>query len=152
MENTDINEKAKKKKRKDIIFIALIIIVALAAYIIIDVVVKKEGSKVVVKVDGKVVDTMRLNKDQSIIVKGYDGGTNTVVIENNMVYMTEADCPDKICVNTGKISRVGETIVCLPHRVVVEITGSANDNADGSADKNNNQNASDNEPLDSVVR
>ena len=37
--------------------------------------------------------------------------------------MTEADCPDKICVNTGKISKIGETIVCLPHRVVVEIQG-----------------------------
>jgi hypothetical protein len=37
--------------------------------------------------------------------------------------MKDADCPDKLCEKTGKISKNGETIVCLPHRVVVEIQG-----------------------------
>ena len=46
--------------------------------------------------------------------------------------MTDADCPDKICVNHATISDVGESIVCLPHRVVVEIVSSdgETDNAD----------------------
>ena len=41
--------------------------------------------------------------------------------------MEDADCPDKVCVKTGKIKKPGQTIVCLPHRTVIEITG---DNAD----------------------
>ena len=41
--------------------------------------------------------------------------------------MEDADCPDKVCVKTGKIKSPGQTVVCLPHRVVIEITG---DNAD----------------------
>ena len=43
--------------------------------------------------------------------------------------MTDADCPDKLCVKTGRISKTGETIVCLPHRVVVEIIGAAADDS-----------------------
>ncbi|MFR4337598.1 MAG: NusG domain II-containing protein [Lachnospira pectinoschiza] len=43
--------------------------------------------------------------------------------------MTDADCPDKLCVKTGMISKTGETIVCLPHRVVVEIIGAAADDS-----------------------
>ena len=57
------------------------------------------------------------------------GGVNKVVINDGKVSMTEADCPDELCVKTGKISRVGETIVCLPHRVVVEIKGSQDDDS-----------------------
>ena len=48
-------------------------------------------------------------------------GTNVVVIEEGFVYVREADCPDKICVHHVRISRTSETIVCLPHRLVVEI-------------------------------
>ena len=62
-------------------------------------------------------------KNASVTVEGYQGGSNTVVIENGTVYMKDADCPDKLCEKTGKISKNGETIVCLPHRVVVEIQG-----------------------------
>ena len=93
------------------------------AFFVVDKFIKKDGNKVVIKVDGEIVKIVNLTDTNNIIVNGYDGGTNTVVIENGTVYMTEADCPDKICVNTGKISKIGETIVCLPHRVVVEIQG-----------------------------
>ena len=45
------------------------------------------------------------------------------VIKNGMAYMKHADCPDKLCVNTGKICRTSEKIVCLPNRVMVEVIG-----------------------------
>ena len=112
-----------KKKKRDIIFIGVLLVVALIAFFVVDKFIKKDGNKVVIKVDGEIVKIVNLTDTKNIIVNGYDGGTNTVVIENGTVYMTEADCPDKICVNTGKISKIGETIVCLPHRVVVEIQG-----------------------------
>ncbi len=130
-----------KKKKKDIIFIGVLLAVALIAFFVVDRFIKKDGDKVVIKVDGEVVKIINISNSQSIIVNGYEGGTNTVVIENGTVYMTEADCPDKICVNTGKISRTGETIVCLPHRVVVEIESSGITNEGDS-----------NDSIDSVVK
>ena len=106
------------------------VIIAAAAFLIINFAVKKDGSYAVIKVDGKVIKTLDLNSGETTIeVNGYQGGVNKVVINDGKVSMTEADCPDELCVKTGKISRVGETIVCLPHRVVVEIKGSPDDDS-----------------------
>lgn len=113
----------KKKIKRDIMLIATLIIVCAAAFLIINFVVKNDGITAVVKVDGNIVYMLPLDKDASVTVEGYQGGSNTVVIENGTVYMKDADCPDKLCEKTGKISKNGETIVCLPHRVVVEIQG-----------------------------
>lgn len=113
----------KKKIKRDIMLIATLITVCAAAFLIINFVVKKDGITAVVKVDGNIVYMLPLDKNASVTVEGYQGGSNTVVIENGTVYMKDADCPDKLCEKTGKISKNGETIVCLPHRVVVEIQG-----------------------------
>ncbi len=50
-------------------------------------------------------------------------GSNVIAIKDGCVYMKEADCKNKICVNTGKINSPGQSIVCLPNRIIVEITG-----------------------------
>ena len=47
----------------------------------------------------------------------------TVVIENGEAYVINSDCPDKICERSGKISRVNQSIVCLPENVVITIVG-----------------------------
>ncbi|MCH5351499.1 MAG: NusG domain II-containing protein [Clostridiales bacterium] len=47
----------------------------------------------------------------------------TVHIELGKVWVTDSDCPDKICEHTGKISRAGESIVCLPYGIVITING-----------------------------
>ena len=49
------------------------------------------------------------------------------MVKDGKVSVTEADCPDKVCVNTGEISKSGDTIVCLPHKLVVEIEGSTSE-------------------------
>lgn len=113
----------KKKIKRDIMLISTLIIVCAAVFLIINFVVKKDGITAAVKVDGNIVYMLPLDKNASVTVEGYQGGSNTVVIENGTVYMKDADCPDKLCEKTGKISKNGETIVCLPHRVVVEIQG-----------------------------
>lgn len=77
---------------------------------------------VVVKVDGEVVLEKTLDTKttwQKVIVTEY--GENTLQIENGQVQMIHADCENQVCVNTGAISTVGDTIVCLPHHLVVEI-------------------------------
>ena len=62
-----------------------------------------------------------------VIELGTERGNNKIIINDSTVWMEDADCPDKVCVKTGKIKNPGQTIVCLPHRTVIEITG---DNAD----------------------
>lgn len=54
----------------------------------------------------------------------YSGGHNTIVAENGEIYVKTADCPDKLCVNQGRISDGSAPIVCLPNRLVIKITDS----------------------------
>lgn len=46
-----------------------------------------------------------------------------VVIENGAVYVTEADCPDRVCEHTGRIRYENQSIVCLPNKVTITIAG-----------------------------
>ena len=59
-------------------------------------------------------------------------GTNTVLVEPGRIRISEADCPDQVCVNQGFISDGTVPIVCLPHRLLVEIVGAEGD-LDGGA-------------------
>lgn len=81
----------------------------------------KEGSEAVVYVDSAEYARCPLAMDNEIVI----GETNTIVIERGQVFMKAAECPDQICVRHKPISKDGESIVCLPNRVVVEIKGGA---------------------------
>lgn len=52
-----------------------------------------------------------------------DGGYNEIAVEDGFVFVKAADCRDQICVEHKRIHIMGETIVCLPHKLVVEIIG-----------------------------
>jgi hypothetical protein len=47
--------------------------------------------------------------------------TETIRVEKGRIRFVKADCPDKICVNTGWLEEPGDTAVCLPNRAVVRI-------------------------------
>ena len=80
------------------------------------------GQQVEVAVDGKAVMALPLSADTTVIIPGV-GGENTLVIADGTARVAEADCPDGLCVSHRAISRAGESIICLPHRVVVTVTG-----------------------------
>ena len=77
-----------------------------------------------VRVSGKLYGTYDLQKDQTIEIRNRYG-TNTLSIRNGTASMTESDCRNQICVQTGSIDEPGQMIVCLPHRLSAEIKGSA---------------------------
>jgi len=109
----------KKLIRNDFILIALIVIVAIISFFAFKL-MQKSGVCVNVSVDGKTIAEYPLNKDlKKDIITDY--GKNVLVIENGEAYVLEADCPDKICVGHRAISKTGESIVCLPHKLVVSI-------------------------------
>lgn len=78
------------------------------------------GRSVRVTVDGQIYGEYPLDTDQIIELRT-DSGFNSLRIQDGQVFMTDADCPDKYCISKGRILRSGETIVCLPHKVVAEI-------------------------------
>ncbi|MBQ7040051.1 MAG: NusG domain II-containing protein [Clostridia bacterium] len=63
-----------------------------------------------------------LHTDNTIIVKS-SYGQNTVCIENDYVYVSESDCDDKNEIFQGKINREGQTLICLPNRLIVAVKG-----------------------------
>ncbi len=117
----------KKSIKNDVILIVVLLAVSLLAMLIINMLVKKPGDRVIIKVDGKVVQELSLSEDTKLTVEGYQGGFNEIVIEYGYVKVNSADCPDELCVHSGSIDKSGETIVCLPHRVVVEVVGGDNE-------------------------
>ena len=70
-----------------------------------------------------------IHEDRVINVEGPLGST-TVIIEDDGVRVEDSPCREKICIKMGKKKRVGEQIVCVPNRVIVEITGE-NETVDG---------------------
>ena len=78
---------------------------------------KKELTFIIrITVNGEEYGTYSLGKDQVIKING----TNVCEIKNGEVKMTEADCPDHLCMKQKAVDSTGGTIVCLPNKVVIE--------------------------------
>ncbi|MDY4954434.1 MAG: NusG domain II-containing protein [Candidatus Onthomonas sp.] len=89
------------------------------------------AATVVVKVGGMLRASYSLMEDRVVTITGVGGGTNELHIEAGTVYLTEATCPDHLCVRQGVIRRAGESIVCLPNQVVVELRSEQEAELDG---------------------
>ena len=120
------NAQRKSKHKWDIILVAGIVFFG-AVIALVVLLTRESGASVAVRVDGKVIETFDLDQELRYEITGYSGGTNTLVISGGQVWLEDADCPDKLCVNMGKISSNGQSIVCLPHRVVIEISAEASE-------------------------
>ena len=116
-------------KKKELIFIGVIMIIAFSAMLFIHL-TKEEGGEVVITVDGKVYKTLPLNTDITVSIGEEPDDYNVLQIKEGKVTMTDANCPDKYCVKHRGIHYNHESIICLPHRVVVEIQGGDQNDVD----------------------
>lgn len=82
-----------------------------------------DGGAVEVQVDGVTVAILPLDADTTYMIDGADGGHNTLVIADGKATVTEATCPDGVCVRHRAIDRAGQSIICLPNKVVVRVVG-----------------------------
>lgn len=113
----------KKAGKNDIALIAVIIALAAASYFGVKIyqqITTKEPVAVVTVGDAE-YGRFPLDEDITEKIELPDGSYNILVIKDGRADVTEASCPDGICVNHRAVSRQGETIVCLPNKVVVEI-------------------------------
>lgn len=110
-------------KKNDLILIGAILLVVAIAFAA-TALTKEDGAYVVVKVDGEEVGKYSLSVDGEYEL---NGGTNILRIEDGAAYLTEANCPDHLCVKQGKIDKTGETITCLPNKLTVTVFGADSD-------------------------
>jgi hypothetical protein len=115
-----------KLKPLDIVVIIVLIVIALgssaAAFISSN---KSYNEKYVeIEVKGKLYKRLPLDNSRNERIQiETDLGKNTVEITNGKVKILDADCKDQICIKDGSISKPGDMLVCLPHKVVVQIKG-----------------------------
>lgn len=84
------------------------------------------GTVAVISVDGEVLDTIDLAR----VTESYEiqidtqYGHNTLLVEPGAISVIDADCPDHVCMKQGKLTGGGLSIICMPHRLVIEMGGS----------------------------
>lgn len=107
-------------KKGDFIIIAVVLAIVGVLGIYLYGINNDSGKYVKVESNGNIIETLSIEED---FEKQYDidGGTNTLVIKDGKVTVTQANCPDGICVNHMPIRRAGESIICLPHKFVVTV-------------------------------
>lgn len=113
-------DKEKKRiiKKGDVVILLVTVLLAGAAFWLS--MCQTQGDYVHVTVNGEVT-TYALAEDRRLTLKHDGTAYNTLVIQNGEVFMEEASCPDQICVHHKAISKNGESIICLPNEVYVEV-------------------------------
>ena len=117
----------KANYTRDLIFVAILLVAALALFFVMRTLQARDtgtGAQAVVTVEGREIGRYPLKKNGTFPL---NGGTNILVVENGEAWVSEANCPDKVCMGMGKISRNGEFIACLPNRLLVVVEGAAED-------------------------
>ena len=118
--------------KKSVILIIICATVFLASAVISVVMLNAPpGNIIKIKSNGELLYTIDLSKssDRTIIVE-YNGKENTLEIKDHKIRVLEADCPDKVCVNTGWLDSPAIPIICLPNKLIIEFE---NNEADAAA-------------------
>ena len=112
----------KGKLKNDLILILALLTAAAAVWGVFRITAKK-GACAVVLIDGTETARYPLDENIRVDIKTDGGHVNTLVIEDGRAFIESADCPDCLCVKQGRISEEGQSVICLPHKVVVRIEG-----------------------------
>lgn len=115
-------EKMPLFARADIIIILLVALLAIVSVLFM---FGGNGSPeyVCVKLNGIVTAEYSLDRTGEYELSGENGITLTLVIEKDGVSVRHAECPDKLCEKTGKISGAGQSIICLPAKISISLEG-----------------------------
>lgn len=108
-------------KKADIILAVLLVAAGLAIsyYLSFG---QTAGDELIINVDGEKFGSYSLFEDRDIVIKQH-GHINKVTINDGIVSMSFSDCKGQDCVHQADISKTGESIICLPNKVVLEVAG-----------------------------
>ncbi|MEX1378362.1 MAG: NusG domain II-containing protein [Eubacteriales bacterium] len=109
-------------KKKEILIFAIIFLIAAASILFLELKPASEKRTLLITVDGEEYKRISIDTatNASFSIETEDG-YNSVVITNGEVDVVAADCKNQVCVNTKEATKAGDLIVCLPHKVVIEI-------------------------------
>ena len=112
-------------KKWDIFIILILIFLSFVPEIIFGIAMGKSynGTYAEITVSGKLYNKIPLSEhkgEETLEVKT-DYGYNMIDIYNDSIKIIDADCKDKICIKSGSISHSGESLICLPHKLMVEV-------------------------------
>lgn len=82
---------------------------------------RQPGAQVRITQNGQQVGLYPLDQPRTLRLDAPGGGYNVVVIEDGAVQVTEASCPDQICVKKGPTSQTADPIACLPNGLILEV-------------------------------
>lgn len=118
----------KRKIRNDIILVAVIAVIAATGLLFFGM-NKEAGSSVAVNINGEQTAIYPLSVDAEVTITTGENNENinVLTIKDGKAYVSSANCPDGICAETRATQYVGETIVCLPHKVVIEVVAEGED-------------------------
>ena len=120
----------KKHIRADLLLIGALLLLAAALYGW-QLFTRRQGGEAVVYVNGEKTAAYPLSRDATIRLTGAEGeGYNILTIVNGSAFVTEASCPDKLCVHMHPIRYAGESILCLPNRVEIRVEGGGDNGVD----------------------
>lgn len=89
-----------------------------------------EGAYAVVTQHGNEIARYPLSENISVTIG--DEAYNILTISDGTAFVSDANCGDHTCIHTGAISREGQQIICLPHELIIEITGGETSDLDAS--------------------
>ena len=113
----------KKRRRADLALIAALLLIAVLL-LFWQIHTRQQGTRAVVYVNGLETASYPLDTPTRVRLETEDGSSfNELVIENGTADVTDAGCPDKLCVMMHVISHTGESIICLPNRLEIRIEG-----------------------------
>lgn len=113
-------------KKQDLILIGSLLLIGIALLAGYRLLYHDSGGSVEITIDGELYQTLSLSKNTTIELPA-GNGSNILTIQDGVADMTDADCPDRLCVKQKAISHTGETLVCLPHKVVVKVINNTDD-------------------------
>ena len=120
----------KKKRLGDLVLAGSILLAAGVLFLLFR--PGGQGAWAVVTADGEETARYSLSEDRTVRL-GDGDGYNILQISGGAAAVVEADCGDHTCVRTGAVSREGERIVCLPHKLIIHIEGGGAPGFDASA-------------------
>ncbi|MFR9070710.1 NusG domain II-containing protein [Paraclostridium tenue] len=116
-------------KKNDFFLILLVLVVIVAALAFNYFKQSNEGDKIVIYVDNKVYKEIPINKKEELTIKT-ENGYNKIKVHDGGVEVSEASCPDDICVKTGFIKKSNQSIVCIPNKVSIKIVSNEKNDID----------------------
>lgn len=109
-------------KKSDILIVLTIVLIGIGSWVIYNYIYSSKPAKAEIYYKSELVKTIDLNTG---LDKTFSIPQNEHVVfhlyKDGSIRFEESDCPDKICVNTGKLKSIEQTAACLPNEIILKI-------------------------------